>query len=66
VREAAIAAVSSSPFRVLVCVLKEGLMELADRAAEEALVVPLQHDARILSGQTLEAWVRFICSFGKN
>ena len=57
VREAGSGALSSCPLRVLVCAQKDGLDELMDRAAEEALAYPLQDAVRILSVEMLLIWV---------
>lgn len=56
---------SACPLRVLVCAQKEGLGELMDRAAEEALASPLQDVFRILSAEMFVIWVGSIRSIDK-
>lgn len=57
VQEAGPLAVSARPIQVLAFAQKEGLGDLMDRAAEEALASPLQDVARILSAETFIIWV---------
>jgi hypothetical protein len=57
VQEAGPGALSSCPLRVLVCAQQEGLDELVDHAAKEAISSPLQDAARILSAEMFVIWV---------
>jgi hypothetical protein len=58
IQEAGPSALSSCPLRVLACAQKEGLGELMDRAAKEALATPLQDAFRFLSVEMFVIWVR--------
>lgn len=50
---------AADPLRVLICAHREGLDDLMNRAAVEAIATPLRHVAQILSGEMLLTWLQY-------